>query len=274
MKDETEMTTDIVDGEIVGLTTNEVTYPLLVSLQGETKRGKTYFGASFPNAFVLDFAPSIMSFGKVKADEIAMTRTVGEGFRSIFNPVKRGEEVHWVSKIDGFNFKQQYVFIKSLDHLEAAVEKAKMFKETLSSDAGKVWIVVDDTTRWRSMEVLAWFEKNKKWPIKEQFGQITQGMQSKLSDWQNDFNVLLIHKMSKSFETGEPVAQVYPSNADYVADCNIEIGYAIKDGKQHQVVKVHSNGHCFACNENYIGEIVDPDPMTVLSALRVPRELW
>ena len=40
-------------GEVVGLPMDSVIYPLMLSLQGETKKGKTYFAASFLNAFLL-----------------------------------------------------------------------------------------------------------------------------------------------------------------------------------------------------------------------------
>lgn len=265
---------EVINGEVVGLNSCDIVYPLLISLQGQTKKGKTYFAASFPNAFVLDFVPSKMKFAGGALDTVAMTRTVGEGFRSLFTPVKKPDGVHWVPKIDGFDFKQQYFFIKSLEMLDAAIEKAKMFKETLSPDAGKVWLVIDDSLRWRNMEVINWAEQKKKWPAKEIFGQITQGMQAKITSWQNDFNILIVHKMGLDFNTGEPTAQAHPGNIEYVSDCCIEIATVIKDGTLHPLIKVHSNGHCFECDPNYIKEVLDPDPMTVLSALRIPRELW
>jgi hypothetical protein len=264
----------IENGEVVGLPMDSVIYPLMLSLQGETKKGKTYFAASFPNAFLLDFAPSKMSFAKVIPDELAMTRTVGEGFRSIFTPVKKPDGVHWVPKIPGFDYKQQYFFVKNTDMLDAAIEKAKLFKESLPKDSGKVWLVIDDTIRWRNMEILHWVETKGKWPAREQFGIVTQQMLGKITLWQNDFNVLLIHKMEKSFETGEPIAKIYPGNADYLSDCNLEITNIQKNNNMHQAIIIHSNGHCYECSADYVKEILDPDPMTVLSMLKIPRELW
>jgi hypothetical protein len=265
---------EIIDGEVVGLNANDVAYPLLVSLQGETKKGKTYFAASFPNAFILDFAPSKLKFSGGNMDTAALTRSVGEGFRSLFTPAVKPDGIHYVPKIEGFNFNQQYFFVKSMDMLDAAIEKAKMFKETLEPGSGKVWLVIDDSIRWRNMEVIHWLNTKKKWPIKEQFGQITQMMQSKLATWQNDFNIVIIHKMGPDFNTGELVAQAYPGNIEYVSDCVLQIDTPIKDGKRTQVIKVLSNGHCFVCEPNYIQEIENPDPMTVLSALKIPRVLW
>ena len=170
--------------------------------------------------------------------------------------------------------KQQYFFVKNTDMLDAAIEKAKLFKESLPKDAGKVWLVIDDTIRWRNMEILHWVETKGKWPAREQFGIVTQQMLGKITLWQNDFNVLLIHKMEKSFETGEPIAKIYPGNADYLSDCNLEIKNIQKNNNMHQAIIIHSNGHCYECSADYVKEILDPDPMTVLSMLKIPRELW
>ncbi len=263
------------DGKITGIPTEAVVYPLMISLQGETKKGKTFFAASFPNAFVLDFAPSHMKFGGGKMDEGALKRTVGEGFSSLFKPVLENGEVTWVPKIPGFDYRQQYFFVKNVNMLDIAVEKAKMFAETLPKDAGKVWLVVDDTTRWRNMEVINWLNEKKKWPIKEQFGQITQAMLARLTSWQEHFNVVLIHKMDPSYDNpGTFSAKLYPGNVDYVSDCSLEIGTVEKDGKKQRLVKVINNRHCNDCDPEYVVMIPDPDPMTVLSALRIPRIFW
>ena len=264
------------DGEVVGMNNNEIIYPLLVSIQGDTKQGKTFFGASFPNAVILDFAGAKMGFSKIVPDPIASKRTVGEGFRSLFKPVrKEGGQVSWIPKIPGFDYTMQYCYIKSQEQFQTAIEKAKMFRDGLPEGSGKVWIVIDDTTRWRATEVLYWIDMNKKkFPIKEQWGQITQTMQSELTEMQNDFNVLLIHKTGRDFDTGLPVALTYPSNAEFVSDCNLEICVLQKDGKQRQCIKVLSNGHQFRCDNDYCSEILDPEPMAVLSSLRIPRELW
>src|SRR5512137_2086355 len=106
---------EVVEGKITGLRSKDVVYPLLVSLQGRTKRGKTFFGASFPNAVLLDFISCKMGFAKLEFDAAAMNRTVGEGFRSIFRPERKDGEVQWVSKIPGFDFQSQYCYVKTWD---------------------------------------------------------------------------------------------------------------------------------------------------------------
>lgn len=262
------------NGKVVGLPSCDVVYPLMISLQGGTKQGKTFLAASFPNAFVLDFAPSHMKFGGGKMDEVALSRSVGEGFRSLFKPMIENGETVWVPKIEGFDYRTQYYFVKNPTMLDVAIEKAKVFKSMLPPDAGKVWLVIDDTTRWRNMEVINWLNEKKKWPIKEQFGQITQTMLAKLTSWQSEFNILLIHKMDPAYDSGIPTAKVYPGNADYASDCSIEISISEKDGKKHQVIKVISNGHWFECDPTYVTDLLDPDPMTLLSSLRIPKVLW
>jgi len=93
-----DLTVDIPEGE--------VTYPLLVSVYADTKIGKTYFAASFPNVVLIDFPPAKLSFGKLEFDQIALSRSVGEGFRSVFRPVRKPDgHIAWQPKIDGFDYQ-------------------------------------------------------------------------------------------------------------------------------------------------------------------------
>jgi hypothetical protein len=269
------MSVNVIEGEIVGLNPTDVEYSLLVSVFGETKRGKTFFGASFPNAVVIDFPPVKMKFGSAKIDEVAITRSVGEGFRSLFSSVRKDGAIKWIPKIAGFDFKNQYKFVKSWQDFQGAIEHARLYSEGLDDDAGKVWVVLDDTNRWRGLEVINWSAKNGgKWPAAVQFGQITQQMQAEITDIQEFANVLLISRMVKNFDTGDYGPQVYPSGSDYLADASLEIWMGVKDNKQVQIIKVHSNGHDFECNPTYCKEIVNPTPIDVLASLRIPRELW
>lgn len=258
--------------EVVGLSTSDVSYPLLISLYGKTKKGKTYFGASFPNAVVFDFAPVKWSYRGVSIDT---SRTVGEGFRSIFMSQRKDGQIIWVPKIPGFSYKNQYKFIKNKQDMLTAIEHARFYAESIPKENGKVWVVLDDSNRWRGIEVSDWQEKNGgKWPAQQQFGQIVSIMKGELTQIQEFANVLLISQMSKSFETDEYVAQIYPSGSDYLADASIEISEKVKDNKNVQVIKVHSNGHDFICNPGYCTEVEKPDPMEVLLSLKIPRELW
>jgi len=266
-----------VPGEVIGLPVSSIVYPLLISLYGETKKGKTYTGASFPNAILLDLPPVKMGFGKVEMDKAALTRTVGEGFRSLFSPQKRDSGIVWVPKIAGFDYKTQYVFIKSWKEFQEAIGKARVFSELMPEEQGKTWIVIDDTYRWRGLEVVNWQSKNSgKWPAAPQFGQITQQMQAELTDIQEFANVLLISRMVRDFDTGVYVAQVHPSGIDYLADASLEILTEIRDNKQVQVIKVHSNGHEKSWdNPNVCKEIVSPkSPSEILEKLKIPKTLW
>ncbi|MDD4352705.1 MAG: hypothetical protein PHU71_07075, partial [Candidatus Gracilibacteria bacterium] len=147
----------MTDEEVVGLSTSDVSYPLLISLYGKTKKGKTYFGASFPNAVVFDFAPVRWVYRGIFADT---KRTVGEGFRSIFySTVKDGNRV-WIPKITGFSYNNQYKFIRNKQDFTTAIEHARLYSESIPNDSGKVWIILDDTSRWRGIEVIDWQEKN------------------------------------------------------------------------------------------------------------------
>lgn len=264
------------EGEITGFSQKDVAYPLLISLYGETKRGKTFFGGSFPHAVVIDFPPVKYGFKEVKIDEAALKRTVGEGFRSLFAPQRKDGKVVWTPKIDGFDYRNQYKFVKSYKEFQTAIEMAKFYSETLEDDSGKVWVVLDDTNRWRGLEVITWQQNNNgKWPAPVQFGQITQSMQGMITEIQDFANVLLISRMVKNFDTGDYGPQVYPSGSDYLADASLEITNEIRNDKVMQIIKVHSNGHDFECNPGYCKEIPNnPSPIDTLIALKIPRELW
>jgi len=265
--------------ELVEIPEGEVIYPLLVSLYADTKIGKTWFGANMPNAVIIDFPPAKLSFGKVEIDQLALKRTVGEGFRSIFAPFKKPDGVlAWKPKIDNFDYKNQYHFPKSWEEFQVALEKAKYYAEdvALIPNAGKVWVVLDDTYRWRAMEILNYITKNKrKWPSQQEFGLITQAMSSQITAIQNFANVLLIHRTAKDFDTNLKVPLVYPTSADFNSDISVELIHEVRDGKLHQVARIHSTGHDFApMNPDYQTEVVDPDPISVLAAAKVPRPLW
>lgn len=265
---------------VEGLPAGEVAYPLLVSLYADTKIGKTFFGASFPNAVIIDFPPAKLSFGKAEIDQIALTRSVGEGFRSLFTPVRKPDNtLVWKPKIDGFDYHNQYHFPKSWEEFQTAIEKARFYAEDVSAipNAGKVWVVLDDSYRWRAMEIIHYIQANKrKWPSQQEFGLITQAMASQITAIQNFANVLVIHRTVKEFETGNKVPLVYPTSTDFNSDISIELIHRDSpDGKsKHQVALIHSTGHNYACNADYQTEVIDPTPDLVLSAARIPTILW
>ena len=257
----------------------EVLYPLLASLYAGTKIGKTFFGASFANCVIIDFPPAKLSFGKVEIDQLALKRTVGEGFRSLFTPIRQKDgSLNWKPKIEGFDYKNQYHFVKSWEEFQTAIEKASFYAEDISTlGNGKCWVVLDDSYRWRALEILYYITKNKRrWPSQQEFGLITQAMSSQITAIQNFANVLIIHRTAKDFETGAIVPLIYPSSADFNSDLVISLVHEIRpDTKLHQVAKIFVTGYDFPCmNDEYQTEVVDPTPEDVLAAAKIPRPLW
>jgi len=272
MTDNTNLEVSIPEGE--------VTYPLLVSIYADTKIGKTYFGALFPNAVVIDFPPAKFSFGKVELDQIALKRTVGEGFRSIFKPVRKPDgTLAWQPKIENFDYRNQYYFPKSWEDFQIALEKIKFYSEdvALTPENGKVWVILDDSVRWRAIEVLHYLKVNKrKWPSQPEFGLITQAMASQITAIQDFANVAVIHRTTREFETGNKIPLIYPASTDFNSDVSIELIHRDVDGSgKKQVALIHSTGHNFPCNNpDYQVEVIDPTPEEVLAAARIPRLLW
>jgi len=241
---------------------SSIQYPLLGSIWGMTKTGKSTLAATFPNAFVIDFAQVAMSYGHA---EILPQRSVGEAYFS-------------VRKVTGFDIQQQYRYVKTWDEFKLALQDAQMYAESLKSEpakAGKCWLVLDDSYRWRVFALLEYIRQNKrKWPIQQEWGRITQAMQSDVNEIQNFANLLIVHRMVKDFDTGQPVAQIMPSGIDFVGDFAGELALCEKDGKRQRVFRVVGNRHDDECSDTYCREVVSPDGLNVLMSLRVPPELW
>ncbi len=264
---------------VEGIPEGEVIYPLLASLYADTKIGKTYFGGCFPNAVVIDFPPAKLSFGKVEIDQLALTRTFGEGFRSLFAPFRKPDNtLAWKPKIEGFDYRNQYHFPRSWEEFQTAIEKARFWAEDLAlvPNSGKVWVVLDDSYRWRALEIFHYLQANKrKWPSQQEFGLITQTMASQITAIQNFANVLVIHRTTKEFETGNKIPLVYPASTDFNSDISIELVHETIDGNLHQVANIHSTGHDFPCmNPDYQVRVIDPTPFDVLAAAKIPRPFW
>lgn len=261
--------------EVTGIPNEDIIYPLLVSVYGKTKVGKTYFGASFPNAIIIDFPPMKMRFGGIDIDQAALMRTVGEGFRSLFTPTKKSDgSVAWVPKIPNFDFRKQYNFPKTWEEFQTCLKNAKSIADINPNE--KIWIVIDDTYRWRAMEVQHYITVNhKKWPSQVEFGLITQSMSAQLTTIQNFANVLLIHRMTKDFDTQLDIPLIYPSGSDFNSDLLIELVQEVRsDKKIHQVAKIHSTGYDCPTNPTYQNEVIDPSPEMVLAAAKIPSILW
>lgn len=268
-----DLTVDIPEGE--------VTYPLLVSVYADTKIGKTHFAASFPNVVLIDFPPAKLSFGKLEFDQIALSRSVGEGFRSIFRPIRKPDgHIAWQPKIDGFDYQNQYCFPKTWEDFQISLEKAKFFAEEKAANNEKIWVALDDSYRWRAFEIAHYLQVNRrKWPTQQEFGLITQAMSGQITAIQNFANVLIVHRTTREFETGNKIPLVYPTSTDFNSDVSIELIHrdVQEEGRtvKKQVALIHSTGHDFPCNNpDYQLEVVDPDPLSVLAAARVPQILW
>jgi hypothetical protein len=260
-----------------GIPEIDIQYPLLVSLFGETKMGKTRFASSFPNAVVLDFPPARFGFGKVEVEQVALNRKYGEGFRSIFRPVAKDGTVRYYPQIDNFDPDKQYYFVRTHDEMQAALDKTKFWADELAEKQEKVWVVIDDSYRWRAQEVLHFIANSAKhrYPAQMEFGQITQAMQSQITQIQNFANVLVVHRLANDFNTGLPTPTVYPTNCDYNADASLEI--KIRPGldpkQQERVIIVHSDGFADTLDPDFQKEL-PATPMDVLAALRIPSGLW
>ena len=260
-----------------GIPEQDIQYPLLVSLFGETKAGKTWFAANFPNAVILDFPPCRFFFGGVEVQECQLKRKYGEAFRSLFRSVAKNGEVRYFPTVDNFDPERQYYFVRTHDEFLAALDKTKFWADELADKKERVWVVIDDSYRWRGQEVLNFIAKSSKhrYPAQMEFGQITQAMQGQITQIQNFANVLVVHRMSNDFNTGLPTPTIYPTNCDYNADASLEIKKRFKENNkdEERLIVVRSDGFADTLDKDFQKEL-PATPMEVLAALRIPSGLW
>lgn len=261
-------------------------YPLVVSVCGEPKAGKTTFAARFPNSFIIDFCA--VSMGMAHA-EVLKFSDVGESHFSIYKEFQR------ISKDADAEIAKRYRFVNNWKEFLDAIEAAKQFKKNLNDTEekegkkpSKVWLVIDDSYRWRVFAVLKWIElqfgktrkasgKDITWPSKQEWGLVSQLMIDTLNTLKMDFNIILIHRMKDEYirdvPTGNVIAQSYPSGIDSTGDALIEVAKEIDaDGKRHRFLRIIFNRFDDDCAENPTTEIRDTmNPIEVLKKLNVPR---
>lgn len=235
---------------------------------GETKVGKSYFGASVVKAFdgiLLDFAGVYQSKDDNNVAKYVISNlTRGEAF-----PAARAV---------GLDLSKQYIYIKSQTDLDAAIEYAFVYRDTISSKQSKrIWLVFDDTSMWRWHTALYVQKKNShKMITKDDWTQATSEMIALLRRLESEFNLLFINQMQDIYRdgenTGDRKGRWYPTGIEYAVDFLGEIWIDASSRTQH--FRVLANRMNFICSPDYISDIINPNPVEVFKSLKIPEELW
>jgi len=172
---------------------------MLLIETARTGYGKSHFGASLPNVFMLDMAQSDIQFGKAKE----LKKPNAEGAFTALSRVGLDPE--------------RYAFIKHWNYIPQAIEKAR--------ELGSEWIFVDDCSRMRALAVVDIMRtaktaggKPKNSPDKSVWMEATTRLNAFISEINDEFNICLSAQIVKDFDTGEPVSLVYPNSIDSKAD--------------------------------------------------------
>ena len=253
---------------------------IVLSLWGKPKQGKTHYAASHPRSFVIDFANVAMGLRKIEVLHNP-NQTEGEAYFTVNKVLKPDQMVKRYRYVSDYNQFEEAI--------KAALEwKTEVVKEALAAGKkpGAVWLVIDDTARWRAFSVLNWMKlregKTRKgggkydWPVKEEWGQVTQEMIDKLNELKAHFNVILIHRMKKDYESGEWDSMVYPGGSDYTSPISMEIYIEIDpiSGKKFRYVKVKDCSYFDPCAPDTIDTFKNPDPINVLMQIGMPTHCF
>jgi len=222
--------------------------------------------------------------------EVLSERQFGESHFSVREQFRR------FTKDPEGEMKKRYRFVKTWDEFLAAIEDAKAYKAELEEEAkkagkelGGVWLVLDDSYRWRVFAVLRWLElqsgktrksgKDIKWPAEAEWGLVSQLMTDTMNILHNDFNLVLIHRMKdeyiKNVATGETIIQAFPGGINYTGDITIEVAKEDKEGtgKKRRVYKVIWNRFEDDCSEESTTRIEeDVSPIELMLMLKTPGE--
>lgn len=235
---------------------------------GETKVGKSYFGAAIVKQFdgiVLDFA----GVYQYKDDSKVAKYHVSE--------LSRGE-AYPACRTAGIDLSKQYFYIKSYSDLEAAIEYVFVYRDTVSQKPNKrIWLVFDDTSMWRWHTALYIQRKNShKMITKDDWAQATSEMIILFRKLESEFNLLFINQMQDIYKdgenTGERKGRWYPTGIEYALDFVGELW--IDWSKMTQHFGVIANRMNWIGAPDYVSDIVNPTPESVFRSLKIPEELW
>lgn len=269
------------------MTKGTLDYPLTVSIAGLPKTGKTTFAAKFPNAFIVDFAPVNMGLAHC---EILSDRKYGESHFSVKEYFKK------FTDDPEAEMQKRYRFVKNWKEFLQAIEDAKAYKKAIYDEAektgkepGAVWLVLDDSYRWRGFTVLRWIElqqgKKRKssgadimWPAEAEWGLVSQLMSEIMIEMHSEFHLAITHRMKdeyiKNKATGDLVLQDFPGGIRYTGDITLEVAKEEDEkGKKKRVYKIIWNRFEDDCADDAIVRIdEDISPIEMLLELHTPEE--
>ena len=228
---------------------------LLVSISGLPKTGKTTLAHSFPKPLHLDFARVSMSFRKLQVYK----EEYGEGYDPIWKLYNNDKE-----------FNEHYKYIREWKDVYPILE-----------DFEGGTIVLDDSYRTRGLCAQNLMVRKKiEFPAQQDWGIITQELDSIITDMKTRANVVVINQMSKRTErTGDSIIQYVeprylPSDLPYMADISLSLDIRHKSKKTVRIASVNNNRFLDPAGNEWVEEVEDPSYLKLLALLKVPKRYY
>lgn len=253
--------------------------PIVESLCGKPNVGKSSYAASHPNAYIIDFLSAAVGFQKIEFfDNPGHNEGKGESFFSISKIMKPDE------------LTKRYSYVTCYDELEKAILsalewKTEVIRRSLKSGENPehVWLIIDDTTRWRALSVMLWVGENFgkirengsriEWPVKGEWDDINQEMNNILNELKIHFNIVLIHQTKKDYHDNEEwITITYPPGTDYTCPISKEM-YVIenKNGEKERYIRIIGCSYLDNCDKINMDMIEVSYPADILKMLGVPE---
>lgn len=245
--------------------------PLKIGICGATKIGKSHLAARF----VKELDGVFLDFAGIQQHKPKVT----EAPRYDVSHLSRGE-AYTACLNAGIDIDKQYRFIKSWDDLEAAIEYARIYRDDLSKKENKrIWIIFDDSSLWRWHEAIhaSKVEGNKS-ITKNNWMSATSAMTLRVRTLECEFNLFFVNQMTDEYQggenTGKKIGKFYPNGIEYALDVVGRLW--IDDSKKPRIqhFEVMANRASWLCSDDYVEDIIIPQPKEMLELMKVDKSLW
>lgn len=245
--------------------------PLKVGYCGASKIGKSHLAARF----VKELDGVFLDYAGIQQYKPKVT----EAPRYDVSHLSRGE-AYTACLNAGIDIDKQYRFVKSWDDLEAAIEYARIYRDDLSKKENKrIWLIFDDTNLWRWHEAMhASKVSGNKSITKVDWGQATTNMVLRVRNLECEFNLLFVNQMGDKYKngenTGELIGKFYPTGIEYALDVVGELWIDEEKKPKVQHFNVKANRSSWLCADDYIEDIINPQPKEMLRLMNISEDLW
>lgn len=227
------------------------TIPLVISIEGFPKVGKTTLANQAIRPFHLDMARVNMGFRELSTGNLT---PVGDAYHTI---ARRVEKLHPGEEVDSY-----YSYITDFSQIMDTVD---------SLDKSKFkTIVIDDTYNFRGLRAIQYCKDNDiEWPSTQEWGLITQDLKKVINNILSKFPFLILINRMGVGENNVSYTQYYPS--DILFSCDLALRINIVNRKR--TVDVVANRFKDIAGDDWIETVSSPDMLTVFAEC-LPESFW